>query len=176
MKKKTEAGCTVELHFMGLLRDEIFAKVAAVNSLKEYEQIDPADTCEDYGLYYASESDEVPSGVYIASTPVDRRTNIGVIKLFGQRQLPFKVEGQEPLPSGNGFEEDSVELGCFNTLGEAFSFALCMYRKGYFSVVDGEISTPMHTVVDANFASRVNSLLEQRSSLLGIEERDVLCT
>lgn len=85
--------------------------------------------------YHANKWDEEGAGVKLFQTPM-RGNNCGaaygtwlnVAKLYGQPELPFRVQAAEYVPWG--VEVDLENIGDFKTLGEALDCAFAVHERG----------------------------------------------
>jgi hypothetical protein len=85
--------------------------------------------------YHAGKWDEEGAGIHLFSTP-KRSNNIGrtygtwltVSKLYGNPELPFRVQAAEYVPWG--VEVDLQDVGDYRTLGEAVEAAFQVHEHG----------------------------------------------
>lgn len=161
-----------------LIRTPEFQAAMSLNTREEYlEQCSkfPNELSE----YFAGKLDEEGQGVDLFRTP-RRGNNCGenygtwltVSKLYGNPELPFRVQAAEYVPWG--VEIDLADVGDYKTLGEALDVAFTIHEVGrielngknevtgrYFhdeSIIVGSTGSPL-----SHQAQRVNQTLQVMS-------------
>jgi len=140
--------------------------------------------------YHANKWDEEGSGVKLFQTP-KRGNNCGsaygtwlnVAKLYGQPELPYRVQAAEYVPWG--VDVDLENLGDFKTLGEALDCAFAVHEHGSIELdvrgfdAEGQygqgepridLAAGDHLSVEARTVNAMlESLADQRQAQLAIE-------
>lgn len=121
--------------------------------------------------YHAGKWDEEGSGVELFKTPrrinqwgKDYGTWLTVAKVYGDSDLPFRVQAAECIPWG--IEVDVADLGSFKTLGEALDVAFMAHEHGTIEInrSDRGINEPLLNIPAitemSNEAQLVNFVVE----------------
>lgn len=119
---------------LDLIKNPAFQELLEIDSQEAFLQRESAFPGQQYE-YYANKWDEEGSGVTLFSTP-KRSNNCGdhygtwlkVAKLYGNPELPFRVQAAEYVPWG--VEVDLEDIGDYLTLGEALDAAFLAHERG----------------------------------------------
>lgn len=117
-----------------LIRTLEFQTAMGLNTREEYLE-QSAKSPNDLSEYFANKWDEEGQGVRLFRTP-KRGNNCGehygtwltVARLYGNPELPFRVQAAEYVPWG--VEIDLADIGDYQTLGEALDVAFIMHEAG----------------------------------------------
>jgi len=119
---------------LDLIKNPAFQELLEIDSQEAFDERATAFPGLQYE-YYANKWDEEGSGVTLFSTP-KRSNNCGenygtwlkVAKLYGNPELPFRVQAAEYVPWG--IEVDLENIGDYRTLGEALDAAFLAHEHG----------------------------------------------
>ena len=119
---------------LDLIKTPVFHELLEIDSQEAFLEREGAFPGQQYE-YYAGKWDEEGSGVTLFTTP-KRSNNCGehygtwlkVAKLYGNPELPFRVQAAEYVPWG--IEVDLENIGDYRTLGEALDAAFLAHEHG----------------------------------------------
>lgn len=119
---------------LDLIKTPVFHELLEIDSQETFLERESAFPGQQYE-YYAGKWDEESSGVTLFTTP-KRSNNCGeqygtwlkVAKLYGNPELPFRVQAAEYVPWG--IDIDLENIGDYRTLGEALDAAFLAHEHG----------------------------------------------
>lgn len=119
---------------LDLIKNPAFQELLEIDSQEAFHERERAFPGQQYE-YHANKWDEEGAGVKLFGTP-KRSNNCGehygtwltVAKLYGNPELPFRVQAAEYVPWG--IEVDLENIGDYRTLGEALDAAFLAHEHG----------------------------------------------